>query len=447
MRPITSLSRRLTRCAAAALAVASPLAACSDDARLPSEPGSDSRLASADVACDADNGGITLPAGFCATVFADELGPARHIAVNPGGLVFVAINDARDGTPGGVVALRDADGDGRAEHRTRFGASGGNGVAWHGDWLYFAPNDRVERYDIDRETLLPRGAPEVVVSGLPDTGDHVSKTIVIDRRGRMYLNIGSASNSCQVENRVLHSPGMDPCPELAVRAGVWRFDAERTGQTQGDGVHWGRGLRNMVALALRGQPGSLWGVQHGRDELHENWPEHFTEQDQTDLPSEELVRIDRNADNGWPFCFHDWRQGKKVLAPEYGGDGAITRGCERYLRPALAFPGHWAPNGLLFYTGEMFPERYRGGAFIAFHGSHDRLVGGQRGYNVVFVPFGPAGPRGEWEVFADGFIQSDGPLPASAKHRPTGVAQGPDGALYISDDAGGRVWRVVYTGE
>lgn len=420
------------------------LFACSDATRLPTDPAANA--AAAAIVCDGDDGGISLPPGFCATVFASGLGASRHMTLNKGGVLFVAVNDAPDGTPGGVIALRDADDDGHADQQVKFGDAGGNGVWWYKDWLYFAPNDRVVRYSIDRATLLPSGGPELVVGGLPNTGDHRSKTIVMDRYGMLYLNVGSASNSCQVENRVLHSPGVDPCPELPVRAGIWRFDGKVTGQSQSDGLHWGIGFRNTVALALRPEKDQLWGVQHGRDELHENWPEFFTEQDQSDLPSEELIEINRGDDNGWPYCFHDWKQDRKVLAPEYGGDGAIAGGCARREQPMEAFPGHWAPNALLFYTGTLFPARYRGGAFIAFHGSHDRLSGGQQGYNVVFVPFSGQRPAGGWEAFADDFVQSGGPLPASAKHRPTGLAQGPDGALYISDDAGGTIWKVVYVG-
>lgn len=438
---------RHARRAVASAAVLMIVAGCSDEIRAPTEPLGLERDRETAVRCDPGNGGITLPPGFCATVFADLEGAPRHMAIAPNGALFVALNPGSPDAPVGVVGLRDTDGDGHADQQTRFGTLGGNGIALHKDWLYFAPNDRVERYVINRETLLPVRGPELVVGGLPDTGDHVSKTIMIDRAGQMFVNIGSASNSCQIENRVLHSPGWDPCPELEVRAGIWRFPAEVVGQTQSDGERFARGFRNMVALALRGGSGILYGVQHGRDELHENWPEHFTEQDQADLPSEEFVRIDRGDDLGWPFCFHDWKQGKKVQAPEYGGDGQRQASCGAREQPILAFPGHWAPNALLFYTGAHFPSRYRGGAFIAFHGSHDRAPLPQEGYNVVFVPFTEGEPLGDFEVFADGFTGGGSPLPQNAAHRPTGLAQGPDGALFISDDAGGRIWRVVFRGD
>ena len=423
------------------------LAACSDEIRAPTEPLGLERSGETTIRCDPGNGGITLPPGFCATVFADLEGAPRHMAVAENGAVFVALNPGEPGDPVGVVGLRDTDGDGHADVQTSFGTLGGNGIALYKDWLYFAPNDRIERYGIDLETLLPTSGPELVVGGLPDTGDHVSKTLAIDDElGRMYVNIGSASNSCQVENRVLHSPGQDPCPELPIRAGIWLFNAEVTGQTQAGGERFARGFRNMVALALRGGSGVLYGVQHGRDDLNVNWPELFTEQEQADLPSEEFVRIDRGDDNGWPFCMHDWQQGKKVKAPEYGGDGEIVGGCDRKEQPIMTFPGHWAPNALLFYTATHFPARYQRGAFIAFHGSHDRAPLPQQGYNVIFVPFREGLPNGEHEVFADGFTGGGSPLPQNAVHRPTGLAQGKDGSLFISDDAGGRIWRVVFAG-
>ncbi len=132
-----------------------------------------------------------------------------------------------------------------------------------------------------------------------------------------------------------------------------------------------------------------------------------------------------------------------MLAPEYGGDGKSVGRCAGATLPVIGFPGHWGPNGLLFYHGPMFPSRYRGGAFIAFHGSWNRSPMPQAGYKVVFVPGPPAGFRPGYETFADGFAGGDLD-PGGATHRPAGLAQGPDGALYITDDQRGRVWRVTW---
>jgi glucose/arabinose dehydrogenase len=403
------------------------------------------------VACAPDNGGITLPPGFCAAVVADQVGIARHLVVSGDGSLYVALADSEDGSVrGGVLALQDRNGDGRADRRARFADRGGNGVALGRHHLFFAQNDRILRYFLPPGRFLPLGSPATVVSGLPADGDHVNKTVVFDAsswRSSLLVNIGSASNACQVENRVPGSPGVDPCPELPARAGVWRFGAFGRNQQQDDGQRFATGLRNMVALALAPRSGRLWGVQNGRDQLHDNWPEIFTPEQDLVLPSEELVRIDRGADYGWPYCYHDPERGM-VLAPEYGGDGETVGRCQSAREPKLALPAHWAPLSMLFYTGRQFPERYRRGAFVAFHGSRfdPATQPAGPGYNVVFVPFEDGAPAGGFEVFADGFAGSGTPLPDAAAHRPVGLAEGPDGSLYITDDKAGRIWRVVFRG-
>ena len=425
---------------AARLAAVLVLGACADGV---AGPGG---TPDASVACAADNGGITLPAGFCAAVVADSVGPARHMALSDAGTLYVAM----DGTaaPGGVLALRDADGDGRAEARQHFGAANANGILVAQNAVYVAYRDQIVRYRLGAGELVPTAAPEVIVSGLPSTGDHFRKNIQTDGRGALYVNVGSASNACQAANRQLHSPGVDPCPELAVRAGIWRFALETPGQTPASGTRFATGYRNTEALRYDPARGALFGVPHGRDMLDNNWPELYTTQQGADLPSEELVRITEGSDNGWPYCYHDWQKGAKYLAPEYGGDGGTTVGprCAGKNTPLLTYPGHWAPNDLLFYHGTQFPARYRGGAFVAFHGGFDRAPLPNEGYNVAFVPFGADAPSGPSETFADGFTGGGTPLPANAAHRPMGLAEGPDGSLYVSDDRGGRIWRIVYRG-
>jgi glucose/arabinose dehydrogenase len=434
------------------------LAACSDT---PSEleVSVAEQRAPSSVECAPDNGGITLPAGFCASVFADltidgEAARARHLVVLPNGDVFVAINSPRNQQPSfGIIGLRDSDRDGRADNETRFSPGlGGSGLTWGESTLYFGANDRVLRFRLPPGWMTPIGDAEVVVSGLVATGDHISKTVVLPDHRTLYVNIGSASNSCQEDNREVGSPGVFPCPELPIRAGVWRFDALGTDQTQADGVHHGTGLRNMVALAVNPADNELYGVQHGRDQLFEHWSEFFTVEEDAVLPAEELVRITEGSDNGWPYCYFDAVfENRKVLAPEYGGDGERVEGdqgidCASYNQPLATFGAHWAPNGMVFYTGRQFPEKYRGGAFVAFHGGFDRAPLPNEGYQVAFVPFDGANADPDWETFADGFAGSSGPLPASAVHRPVGVAVGPDGSLYVSDDRGGRIWRIIFRG-
>ncbi len=398
--------------------------------------------------CDPDDGGLTLPDGFCAVVVADSVGPARHIDVAANGDVFVAIRNRtlRDGSVvrGGIVALRDTDGDGRADVQERFGENGGNEVLLHDGFLYFAPDDAVLRYPLPEGSLTPSAPPDTIVSGLPADRNHRAKSLAVGPDGGLYVNIGAPSNACQERPRAVGVPGMDPCPQLEDRGGIWRFDAGRTGQTQADGVRFATGLRNTVALRIH-PSGALFGVVHGRDQLAALWSEYFTVEESAEKPAEEFVRIEEGDDFGWPYCYYDPELDQKVLAPEYGGDGMRVGRCAEKEDPLLDFPAHWAPNDLEFYTGDQFPERYRGGAFIAFHGSWNRAPLPQGGYNVVFAAFEGDEPTGEWEVFADGFAGGDR-SPRGARARPVGVAMGPDGSLYISDSRRGRIWRVIYTG-
>jgi glucose/arabinose dehydrogenase len=242
---------------------------------------------------------------------------------------------------------------------------------------------------------------------------------------------------------------VDPCPELDVRAGVWEFDATKVDQTQADGSRVATGARNFNALAL--QPGTeqLYAVQNGRDQLHENWPDLFTAEQDQKLPAEVLFAVNEGDDYGWPYCYYDAEQAKNVLAPEYGGDGEKVGRCAAVDAPVAAYGAHWAPLGAAFYEGDHFPEHYRGGLFIANHGSRfaPNATGDLPGYNVIFQPFAGGAVGAAFEDFATDFAGEERPLPDEALHRPVGVAVSPDGALYISDDKGGRVWRVIYLGE
>jgi glucose/arabinose dehydrogenase len=396
-------------------------------------------------ACEPGNGGIQPPEGFCALVVADDVGRARHIAVAPNGDVYVALAARQGGGASGVLALRDTTGDGKADVRERFGDDGGTGILLQNGTLYFAPDGKVLRYRLEGGALRPAGSPETVVNGLPAEGGHRAKSLALGRDGSLFVNVGSRTNSCQEEDRSLESPGTDPCVELERRAGIWRFDAARKNQSFRDGERFATGLRNVVALTIHPESGGLFGVQNGRDQLHQNWPKLFDARAGAEKPSEEMVRIEKGDDFGWPYCYHDPELGKLALSPEYGGDGRQTDRCTGKKEPIFAFPAHWAPLGVLFYTGDQFPARYRGGAFIAFHGSWNRDPLPQQGYNVVFLPFEGERPTGRFEVFAEGFARDDKD-PKSAAHRPVGLAQGPDGSLYVTDDAGGRIWRILYTG-
>lgn len=419
-------------------------AACSGDSATKGDPASASDPPPGVLACAEDNGGITLPAGFCATVFADEVGRARQIAVTPSGDVFVAIGPARDGSDdGSVIALRDADRDGTAELVETAVEFGGNSVAWQDGQLYVGANERIVRFALPDGVLRPDAAPQLIVTGLPADGDHPAKTVV-PHGEFIYVNHGSATNSCQLENRVLHSPGEDPCIELCERAGIWRYASDKLDQTVETGLMFATGVRNGNALGLDAD-GLLWTAVNGRDQLHENWPELFTPEQDLLLPSEEIAALREGDDRGWPYCYHDPFVDEMKLAPEYGGDGVITGRCGAIAAPQTSLPGHWAPLSLTFYNAELFPERYRGGMFVANHGSRFDMnaVTDNPGYNVVFIPFANGAP-GDWEEFAAGFRGTGLPLPDAAPHRPVGLAVMPDGSLLVSDDKAGRIWKITY---
>jgi len=391
--------------------------------------------------------GLILPEGFCATVFADSLTGARHLVVAPNGDVFVNVQSSRGGQSSGstgIVVLRDTNRDGKADVKQRFGVEGGTGIALDGTSLYATSGNSIVRYRIPPGFLNSVGKPDTIVTGLPMTGSHHSHNFVVQGRN-LYVNIGTASNACQQRDRQAASPGNNPCAELQTRGGIWEFDANRLRQTPSEGRRFATGLRNSVALTRNSTGGDLWATVHGRDQLHDNWPSLYTAEKSAENPGEELVRIDRGADYGWPYCYYDVDLRHLVLAPEYGGDGRKVGQCATKMAPLMAFPGHWAPNGMLFYTGNQFPSQYRGGAFVAFHGSWNRAPLPQAGFRVVFAPFKFNKPTGTFETFADGF----NPAPAAGRaapgtHRPTGLAQAPDGSLFVTDDTGGSIWRITY---
>jgi glucose/arabinose dehydrogenase len=392
-------------------------------------------------ACDRDTG-ITLPAGFCATLFADDLGTARHMVVAPDGILYVALQSDKKG--GTIVALRDSKGDGHADLIVRFGSEGGSGIALHGGYLYFATPTSVLRYKLP---VAADSKPETVIGGFPMQGEHAAKTIAVDDAGHLYVNVGAPSNACQRDDRTPGSPGESPCHWLTEHGGIWRFDADKTDQHfPQDGQRYATGIRNAVAIAWLAALKDLYVVQMGRDELGDNWPKLFSDQQSAELPAEELFKVEQGGDFGWPYCYYDQIQGKKVQAPEYGGDGRSQGDCAKYGQPLAAFPGHWAPEALLMYTGKQFPAAYQGGLFVSFHGSWNRAPLPQAGYKVVFLPFKDGKP-GAYEIFANGFagmevVKDEG----AARYRPMGLAQGPDGALYIGDTQRGRIWRVTYVG-
>ena len=394
--------------------------------------------------CDPDNGGLQLPPGFCALVVADGIGPARHIAVALNGDIYVALQ--ANGKKGGVVALRDTNGNGRFEVKEKVGQDSTTGVALRNGYLYVAKFHSVERYKMSRGELTPPGPPEIVVSGLPGVEEHGDKGIAFDGQGNLYVNIGAPSNACQPKNRRPKVPGQDPCELLEKHGGIWKFSESRLGQKQEDGARVATGLRQMPAIAWH--DGALYIVMNNRDQLDTLWPGMFTAKENAERPAEPMYRVaEAGANFGWPYCVYDYLEKRLFLAPEYGGDGKKAGRCSEYNLPITSFPAHWAPVDLMFYSGSQFPEHYQNGAFIAFHGSWNRAPMPQEGYNVTFQPFADGKPAGNFEVFASGFAGKT-PLmnPDDARARADGVAEAPDGSLFISESQKGKIWRVLYRG-
>jgi glucose/arabinose dehydrogenase len=435
---------------------ASATGSAADSAAPAGAAGSGAAAARTDPACAPANGGLTLPTGFCATIFADSVGGGRHVAVAPNGDVFVSLMTAAkrgiesgQAHDGGILALRDRDGDGVADTSAYFGDLGGTGVAVAGGWVYADAKSRIVRWPVAAGQLRPTGPAQVIVEGMP-TGGHEARNFALDGKGNLFVNIGSLTNSCQQKDRGNESPGVDPCTELETRAGVWRFAADRQNQRFSPSARFATGIRNAMGLTVNPANGLLYTTQHGRDQLLQNWASRgYTAQRSAELPAEEFMQVDEGDDFGWPYCYHDQTQEKRVLAPEYGGDGGTQVGrCAQKKAPLVAFPGHWAPMASLFYTGRQFPARYREGVFVSFHGSWNRAPLPQAGYRVAFATAPGGNFDGRYETFAGGFNGSEtGDRRGQAAHRPVGLAQSRDGGLFVTDDAGGRIWKIVYTGQ
>ncbi|MBX2840578.1 MAG: PQQ-dependent sugar dehydrogenase [Flammeovirgaceae bacterium] len=396
---------------------------------------------------DSDNGGLVLPENFGAIALTDSIGRARHIAVNDQGNIYVKMRRLADDK--GVLHLKDSTGNGKLDISSGFGDFGGTGIAIYKNYLYCTSDSAIYRFKMENGIVKPNTSPDTIVKGFIVQRAHASKPITFDGNGNMYVTIGAPSNACQESPRSPGSKGFDPCSQLDLQAGIWQFKAEKLNQTlQEDGHRYATGIRNAVAIDWNFNDNSLYALQHGRDQLSHLFPEYYTQEQSAELPAEEFLKIADGDDFGWPYCYYDQFQEKKVLAPEYGGDGKKVERCEGITLPILAFPGHWAPNDLLFYKGDQFPEKYKNGAFIAFHGSWNRAPFPQQGYFVAFVSFKDGKPQKDWERFAEGFTQVDSVMSTNdAKFRPVGLAEGSDGSLYISDSAKGKIWRVIYYGE
>ena len=378
-----------------------------------------------------------LPGNFEAVVVIDSLGRARHLAVNDNGDIYVKM---REPDPDGSnIALRDKNNDGKADIIEKFGIYSdtmgyGTAMRINNGYLYFSSTGDVFRCKLKPGELLPDTALELILTddymNDPHGFNHTAKPITFDDKGNMYVPFGSPSDVCQQMDRIPESPGQDPCPQLAEHAGIWMFNPNKKNQTIRDGKRFATGIRSAVAITWNPADQNLYVVQHGRDDLHRIWPGLYNKWQSAILPSEEFLRVKEGTDGGWPYYYYDQVQEKKLLNPEYGGDGKKAGKGNEYEQPLIGFPAHWAANDIIFYKGDQFPERYKHGAFIAFHGSTIRAPYSQAGYFVAFVPFSNGQPSGPWEVFADGFAGMDTIVNTTdALHRPMGLAEGPDRLL------------------
>jgi len=349
----------------------------------------------------------------------------------------------------GIIALRDTDGDGRADVKQEFGSGGGTGIALHEGWLYHSTDDAIYRYRLKPGELVPTSKPETIVHQLPDEHQHAAKAFAFGGDGQLYVEVGSPSNGFGQPDRAAGAIGGDPTEFLRTHGGFWRFDPNKTDQVQADGFHFSTGHRHVLSVAWNPTSQALFVVMMGRDQLNTVAPPYYTDQDNAERVGEEMHILHEGANLGWPFTYYDVLRKERMVAPEYGGDNNKKAEPNKWPNPLVAFPAHWAPLQMALYSGTQFPGKYHGGAFIAFHGSWNRAPLPQGGYCVGFAPFDEKGmPRGTYEVFANGFAGRDVIMsPRDARFRACGLAVGPDGSLYIADSEKGRIWRVIYTGD
>ena len=334
---------------------------------------------------------LRVARGFTVEVYAEGLSGARFMVLGPDGVPYLSLT--REGK---VVKLPDANGDGRADTAITVaqGLDAPHGLAFRGDTLYVAETNRVIRF------VPGVAAPQVVVPDLPHGGGHFTRTIVFGPSdGKLYVSVGSSCNICDER---------DPR-----RAAVLRYNPDGSGAEI-----FARGLRNSVGLAFDPATGELWGTNNDRDLLGD------------DLPPDRINVLQRGGDYGWPRCYLPGHPN-----PEYPGAD-----CDHLAPPGITFQAHSAPLGIAFSTGSQFPPAYRGGAFVAFHGSWNRSV--PTGYKVVYVRQQDGRPVAITD-FITGFLAGGA---NSEWARPVGFVVLGDGSLLVSDDYGGRVFRVRYVG-
>jgi glucose/arabinose dehydrogenase len=400
--------------------------------------------------------GLRLPPGFHAAVVADALGPIRHLAVGDNGNIYVSTprEQQGNGKGAGIIALHLSAAH-TADQVQHFGSvDGGTGIRFSNGALYASTDSAVYRFTFNGDELVPAKQPDIILDGMPASHPGFNRTnrpIALDGNGNLFVALDGSGNLCTQAQTPPGGPAetaapvaLNPCPDLGKRSGIWRFSSTKTGQRfPADGVQLATGIRDMTSLDWSPIDGNLYGIMHGRDNSRRFWPDIFSAEDE-DHVADEMHRVTKGTDFGWPYTYYDGARNLRLVAPEYGGDGKKSPPAGKYSTPIQTFHSRRsAPVDLQFYNGKQFPAQYRGGAFIVLHGTGNRT-----GYDVVFVPFDRKGKAGAPTVFADGFAAFDSskPNPGPAKYRPVGAAVGPDGSLYLADSQKGRVWRISYDG-
>lgn len=343
---------------------------------------------------------LRAPRGFTVTVFAESLGAPRMMAAGRDGSVYVTRRDSGD-----VVALRDTDGDGRADERRRVVSNVPqvHGITIHRGTMYLASVTEIWAAAVNPDGTV--GEPRLVVDDLPDGGQHPNRTLAIGPDGMLYVSIGSSCNACVETN-----------PEHATIVRMRPDGSDRS--------VFARGLRNTIGWGWQPQTGELWGMDHGTD-----WRGDA-------IPPEELNRIQQGRHYGWPFCWGDQRVDSAFVGDPPGTTKEAL--CPTTVAPSRTIVAHSAPIGMVYYTGGPFPMEYRGDAFIAMRGSWNRST--PSGYKIVRIDFEDGRPAAV-EEFVTGFLSEDG---RSFSGRPAGITTTREGALLVSDDVNGVVYRVTY---